>query len=458
MRESDVYVSPIWNEQAALEELAAICGEILRDARNELYVSMRFLDVPLNALFPVPDEQIHGLGTDGGRLLYRMEFIAGLYRKNRIYINRLYLHVLFHCLFGHVWMRKQREPGLWNLACDISAEALIDGLKKPCVHLPASPMRRELYGNLERELTVLNAESVYRALKGLPEEERERLRVEFCRDDHTFWEQGKRPHARALPRNNREKWDEMRARVQTELEAQAGEASDGEKDFREQLAVENRERYDYRSFLRKFSVQREVLSVDPDAFDYVFYTYGLRLYKNMPLIEPLETREVHRVEDFVIVIDTSMSCSGDLVKRFLEETYTVLAESESFFKKVNIHVLQCDDKVRQDVKIESQEALRSYMDRMELCGLGGTDFRPAFLYVEQLIREGRFDRLKGLLYFTDGRGIFPVKMPPFDTAFVFVRDRFTDADVPPWAMKVVLDAEELMETEHEKQECMPYEY
>ena len=112
--------------------------------------------------------------------------------------------------------------------------------------------------------------------------------------------------------------------------------------------VENRERYDYRQFLRKFAVLKEEMQVDPDSFDTTFYTYGLSLYGNMPLIEPLESREIYRIEDFVIVIDTSMSCSGDLVKRFLEETYDVLSESESYFRKIQVHILQCDDKVQSD--------------------------------------------------------------------------------------------------------------
>ena len=34
-----------------------------------------------------------------------------------------------------------------------------------------------------------------------------------------------------------------------------------------------------------------------------------------------------------IVIDTSMSCSGELVQRFLEETYDVLSESDILFQK-----------------------------------------------------------------------------------------------------------------------------
>ena len=378
MRE-DAAWSPILREQGALEELAAIGVEIIRNARNELYLSMRFLDVALNGLLPVADNSIKGIGTDGTLLSFETGYICGWYRRNPVYVNRMILHETFHCLFVHPWSRKKRTEEYWNLACDIAVESLIDGIHKPCVHLPMSPVRVEFYGRLRKKIKVLNAESIY----------------------HTM------------------------------------------KELMDQLAVENRERYDYRKFLRKFSVLKETVQIDPDAFDYVFYNYGMQLYGNMPLIEPLETKEVRRIEDFVVVIDTSMSCSGELVKKFLEETYGVLAQSESFFKKVNIHILQCDDKVRQDVKIESEEDLRNYMDHMELHGMGGTDFRPAFLHVDQMIKAGKFSRLRGLLYFTDGYGTFPVKMPPYDTAFVFMRDNYTDADVPPWAMKVILDPESM---------------
>ena len=69
----------------------------------------------------------------------------------------------------------------------------------------------------------------------------------------------------------------------------------------EQIQVANRDDVDYRAFLRRFAVPREVLGVDGDAFDYGFYSYGLRLYGNMPLVEPTETREEKRIEDFVII-------------------------------------------------------------------------------------------------------------------------------------------------------------
>jgi hypothetical protein len=41
------------------------------------------------------------------------------------------------------------------------------------------------------------------------------------------------------------------------------------------------------------------------------------------------------------------------------------------------------------------------------------------------------------------RGIeFAVQLGGYDTAFLFLGERFDDANVPPWAMKVVLDEEE----------------
>ena len=211
----------------------------------------------------------------------------------------------------------------------------------------------------------------------------------------------------------------------------------------EQVKIGNRERYDYRDFLQKFTRLKETLKVDTDSFDYIYYDYGMRTYGNMPLIEPLETKELRRIEEFVIVIDTSMSCSGELVKRFLEETCSVLNQRESFFERANIHIIQCDDRVQRDTPIRSREEMVWYMEHLEIAGKGGTDFRPAFQYVDGLIASGELTALRGLLYFTDGYGLFPVKMPSYDTAFIFMKDDYRDVDVPAWAIKIILDPDDL---------------
>ena len=168
----------------------------------------------------------------------------------------------------------------------------------------------------------------------------------------------------------------------------------------------------------------------------------------MPLIEPLESREVYRIEDFVIAIDTSMSCSGELVRHFLEETYQILSESESYFKKVRIHIIQCDDQIRSDVKITDQEEMKAYMEHFTIQGMGGTDFRPVFEYVNGLRKQGEFAKLRGRLYCSDAKGIYPVKMPPYDVAFVFIKDQYQDESVPDWAMKLILDKEDVTDHEH----------
>ncbi len=424
------------------EKLEMIGRKILTVSRNELYLKMRFLDVALSSLAFVMDVGADGLGTDGLFLYYHPQYLGGLYREDRIRVNRLYLHLVLHGIFHHITRRKGRKERLYSLACDIAAESIIDGMQYRCVLAGRSLLRRETYGRLHKELKVLSADKVYRVLYGLglSEEETLRLEAEFRIDDHSYWPKEEEKKKQEEIEN---RWQDVSEQMETEMETFSEEMSSGAGDFIGQLRVENRERFDYRQFLRKFSVLREETAVDEDSFDYVFYTYGLSLYGNLPLVEPLEWKETQKVEEFAVVIDTSMSCSGELVKKFLEETYDVLSENNSFFCKVNIHVIQCDDRVQTDRKITSGEELREYMENLELRGEGGTDFRPAFVYVEELMRRHVFGQLKGLIYFTDGKGIYPGKMPPFETAFVFLEEDYEDMDVPPWAIKLVLSEDEL---------------
>lgn len=204
-----------------------------------------------------------------------------------------------------------------------------------------------------------------------------------------------------------------------------------------------REQYDYATFLSKFASRlEERVQTDLDEFDYIFYTYGLRIDRRMPLIEPLEYKEKYLLREFVIAIDTSGSCEGELVERFLTKTYNILRQAESFTSRVNIHIIQCDAAVQEDVTIRSQEDLEQYISHLTLKGFGGTDFRPVFEHVERLLETGALQRIEGLLYFTDGYGVFPAKPTKYKTAFVFL-GREEDVKVPAWAMKVYIDEEEL---------------
>ena len=163
----------------------------------------------------------------------------------------------------------------------------------------------------------------------------------------------------------------------------------------------------------------------------------------MPLIEPLEYKDVKRIREFAIVIDTSGSVSGELVQTFINKTYNILKSTDSFFSKINLYIIQCDTEVQEAVKITSQDDFDAYIKNMKLHGFGGTDFRPAFSYINELVNSGGLSRLKGIIYFTDGWGIFPEKKPAYDAAFVFIRQDNFNPNVPPWAIKLVLDKEDI---------------
>ena len=106
--------------------------------------------------------------------------------------------------------------------------------------------------------------------------------------------------------------------------------------------------------------------------------------------------------------------------------------------------MQADNAVREETWLFDLEALDRYTEAFTLVGGGGTDFRPAFARIEQLRAEGPLRDMQGVLYFTDGKGIYPAKRPPFDVAFLFLENGIPPPEVPAWAMRLVLQPEEFL--------------
>ena len=423
---------------------ARMGGEVLAVLRSGLYLEFRFLDQALGALQPVPDERCGVLATDGVNLYYQPSALLRLYRQNPKYLNRLYLHAVFHCVFRHLWMQGSRDPVLWHTACDIAVENVIDGLGRKSVARPLTYVRRRAYEALTAGGHVAAAAPAYRWLLSQTPGVQKQLAREFYADDHRLWPRPGQPDPPMPQVQAQAAWQKIGRRMETELELHAREAGDEGGNLAEAVKAANRSRSSYRDFLRRFCVLREEPRLDPDTFDLNFYTYGLSVYGNMPLIEPVETRESKKIEEIALVIDTSYSTSGALVRSFLSETYALLKQRESFFRRMNLHIIQADNQVQRDHLVTTEDQLIDLMDHFELAGGGGTDFRPAFEYVTRLCEEKKFQNLRGLLYFTDGMGTYPARRPPYDTAFLFLGDRFDGAGVPPWAMKVVLDEDEFV--------------
>lgn len=176
------------NSQEAAQRLQDIGSSILRTARDELYLGMRFLDVALSSFIYQMDGSVSPFGTDGAVMYFHPAQLGGLYKENRILVNRGYLHMVFHCIFRH-FGKPGIEKRLWNLSCDIAVEHMIDGIYHRSVRYSRSLLRRETYRLLEKEKKTLNAERIYKLLKEefLKEKELARLEKEFYVDDHRYW-------------------------------------------------------------------------------------------------------------------------------------------------------------------------------------------------------------------------------------------------------------------------------
>lgn len=419
--------------------------KVLSFVKNELYLELRFLKNALCGLRYAPKEGLLSLATDGEFLYYPAQKVLTLFQKNPAFLDRAYLHSIMHCIFSHLWIRGNRKKEYWNLACDIAVEYTIDMMDKPCTRRILGWTRKELYDRMRREDIGVSAAGIYRMLLQIKEEELIVLQREFYTDDHSFWMGDEKPSPMSISVQN--KWNKLARQTKLEQEQKGEEPKKGEELLRQQMQVERRRR-SYKEFLKKFSVWHEEMGCDMDEFDMTYYTYGLSHYGNMPLIEPLESREVQKIKEFVVVLDTSYSTNGELIKNFLRETYHILTEQNSFFRTCHIRILQCDDKVEKDQVVTSQEELQRLCDEFEVMGGGNTDFRPAFTYVNDLIEKGVLKNPGGLLYFTDGKGTYPEKKPPYQTAFLFL-DEYDKEKVPVWAMRLLLEPEEFEIEENE---------
>ena len=571
--------------QGSLNDLGS---RILNQSRYELSLSMRHLARALDRLPYEMDFNTQRMGTEGERIHFHPEFIFQLFMESPQKLNRLYMHSLLHCLFRHMFKNEDKKEELWNMACDIHVEYVLDSLDVDLLKRPAGEYRENTFQRLEEKIKTLSAERIYQYLEeaDLDYDAWERLEREFYKDDHVFWKvidrkdapgqegegdsdgaplplpedftpndnpsgeenegektdsgdntsvensedkdkspreskssedaspqngtpsngegkeeknqeagsqepenmgsegegntgegnsgedsqgeakqedsqsgnsSGKKQEERKKAENRKptgqekreereakkkrddlsKEWEDISKRTEQEIEHSSKEKQEEQGSLAWFLRLEQKKYTDFRDFLRRLSVDREEMEVDLDSFDYGYYYYGLDQYGNMPLIEENEYREGRKLQELVIAIDTSHSTKGEMVKGFLEETAGILKQKDAFFQKVKVHILECDDELRKDICLENVEDLEQYSKNFAVKGGYGTDFRPVFRYVSDLQKRGELKNLKGLMYFTDGKGRYPKEAPPYVTAFVFPKGGDIDDDnVPFWAMKL----------------------
>lgn len=416
------------------DKVHALAGKVLALARDNILVTLRFLDTALAGLPLKAVSGSGGMATDGAFIYYDPVFVLKAYQAEPKSVTRSYLHILLHCIFYHSFQYDKVEAQWWDLAADIAVEHTIMEMQLSAVSLAQDADAQRKLRILREDAGALTAEKLYRYFRHNPpsaNEHQELIRY-FQKDNHTLWKPREELAVTA------EQWKKISERVKADLKAFT-KARSGAEALEENLKEATREKYNYEEILKRFTVMGEDIVVNDDEFDYIYYTYGLETYGNMPLVEPLEYREAHKVKEFVIAIDTSASCRGTVVRAFLNKTYSILKSTENFFHKINVHIIQCDNEVQSDTRITCDEDFDTFLRYGKLQGFGATDFRPVFEYVDRLKEQGEFENLKGLIYFTDGYGIYPERMPDYEVIFAFLEEDEYRAPVPPWSMKVILE-------------------
>lgn len=387
----------------------------------------------------------------------------------------LFLHMVLHGLCLHFRKGTGRREDCWDLACDIYAEFLLEEWfgEEALLTLPEQVRRlvlpppqdgeksrkAQIFSQLRGRLSHWDTQSIYQYLcqEGYPQE----WKPLFKRDDHGYWPargKGAESPGRVSPEAGqragggpgagaaalcRERELLTRWRQAGRCAGKSGGGTGGQRGPSPgggiQLWKPRKTRpYDYRQFLERFSEMGEEMLLDMDSFSYIPYAYSRAHYEKLVLLEPLEYREVNRLRELVIAVDTSGSCRGEIVRRFLDETWSILSRREHFFEKMRVHFIQCDSMIQGYTRIESQKEWEECASKLKLQGFGGTDFRPVFDLVEKLRAEKEIRNLKGLIYFTDGDGIYPRKAPDYDTAFVFLERALEKGQVPDWAYRLNL--------------------
>lgn len=419
--------------------------------------------------------------TNGNTFYYFPKDICNKYKSDKNNITRLLLHSLLHCSLLHIYNTDFKNKKLWNLACDICVEKIINDAKLPCSQTEKSATQNNIIKNLSNEIKSFTAENIYYYLSTQKQINNIDLYTElFFSDNHSNWYKNSlfsiddddetiEVEARSIYKMEDDKSGESQGNGKTLTEFSDSAAKNTEKAWREItkqilrdsdifpsqmgtntgenfqiLEAVTREEYDYSELLKKFIKTDEALEINDDEFDYIYYTYGLKLYGNIPLIEPLEYSENGKIKKLIIAIDTSGSVKGEIVEGFIKKTYAILNSTDFFRTDFEIHIIQCDSVIQNITVIKSPTELEDYMKNLVLQGFGGTDFTPVFQYVEELYEGSQKKELNGLIYFTDGDGIYPEKTPLYKNVFVIHDNGFDKGKLPVWATPLYIDKNQLI--------------
>ena len=204
------------------------------------------------------------------------------------------------------------------------------------------------------------------------------------------------------------------------------------------FAVGKENRRSYKEILNEILQVQEVNREVPDSIDPMLYHYGLELYEDVPLIEPLESNDMPALRTLAIAVDVSGSCvNKETMGQFWGETYACIEQLRDVSKAGEVLLIQCDADIQKVQRMELEEFDRE-PEQVDVKGCGGTDFRPVFKYLKEKETEGEI--IDALIYLSDGEGSYPEMQPDYPVYFVMEeKSEWVYRRMPNWIERVYLE-------------------
>tara|TARA_B100000683_G_scaffold220995_1_gene218088 strand:+ start:687 stop:2009 length:1323 start_codon:yes stop_codon:yes gene_type:complete len=353
-------------------------------------------------LIPVVDHRCMTASTDGRRIFFNPYFLQSLESEEER--MTILAHEIWHCGMSHFSRQHGRieDHEMWNHAIDHEVNSLLedDGFK--------IPKNAVLYHAHKGK----SAEQVFELIKSGEIEMRGQ-----CLDDHSLtnptmgddkpgndgtdgWStidvdgEGNitaKYDSDFQPRRSDDVWKEWKAKMMAAAQ-QCQERGHDLGNYKGILDEIFASKLPWQEILRQFLTPmfdstRKWLPPNRRHVHKKMYLPSLRKEKQLKI---------------VIAIDTSGSTTGDIVKTFVSEVFSIV----NSFGGYELRLVQCDYSIQGDVIYD--EANPFDPEKFELLGGGGTDFHPVF----NLIADD--DEVpEVLLFLTDGYGDAPKNEPPY---------------------------------------------
>ncbi len=431
-----------------------LAEKIIMHIKREAAQKFPYLEKGIFYLKPEANESVKYLGANYTTLYYNPLGVIELYEKKPVKLVNTLVHVVLHCMLLHPSFDMENDT-LFDAAADAVVNAMLERNENKS-YWEFTTMLRNCKADTAAQLynAAAGNQMIEKRLKSLVERHKQ--------DDHFVWRLQSQSGQQGVGNsqnggisrdgNNSEMSGsgQLSEQMRAEMAAAALDWYDmlnmtkslcnvmyGNTPgniFAPVVPPDRFSRFSYDEYIRRFTAE-EILKDDPETIDMMLYTTSMEMYEDTPIVEWNEISERCNPSDLIIAMDMSGSCGGDTASNFLRQIYS-LFEAMNIGSNVNIHVVFFDTRILKTCVIQNRNEADNFINSYEAFGFGGTDFNCVFDYADEFQGKSGGRRLKGLFFFSDACGEFPMEKKNYPTTFFVPEEENSfecDYDfVPDW--------------------------